>query len=57
MAVRFHHWQDGFWLEVPAGGASAVTLDERRLAAGEVLPLQPAHAIRLGNLNYELRIS
>lgn len=57
VAVRFHHWQDGFWLEVPAGGASAVALDEHRLAAGEVLPLQPAHVIRLGNLNYELRIS
>jgi len=57
VAVRFHHWQDGFWLEVPAGGASAVALDEHRLAAGEVLPLQPAHIIRLGNLNYELRIS
>jgi hypothetical protein len=38
VTVRFHHWQDSFWLEVPAGGASAVTLDERPLAAGEVLP-------------------
>jgi hypothetical protein len=57
IAVRFHHWQDGFWLEVPFGGSSMAALDGRRLAAGDVLPLQAAHEFRLGELNYDIRIS
>lgn len=57
VAVRFHHWQDGFWLEVPAGGKSVVTLDGRELAAGAAVPLQAVHQLRLGDFEYELRVS
>jgi hypothetical protein len=57
VAARIHYWQDGFWLEVPAGGGSIMMLDQRGLAAGEVMALQSTHSLRLGDLNYELRIS
>lgn len=57
VAVRFHRWRGGFWLEVPADGKSVASLDGRRLAAGDVLALQAAHELRLGELNFELRIS
>jgi hypothetical protein len=57
VAARFHHWQGGFWLEAPPGGKSAVMLDERRLAAGEVVPLRAAHVLRLGELSYDVRVS
>ncbi len=57
VAARFHHWQGGFWLEAPPGGKSAVMFDERRLAAGEVVPLQAAQVLRLGELSYEVRVS
>ena len=57
VAARIHYRQDGFWLEVPAGGGSIVMLDQRGLAAGEVMALQSTHSLRLGDLSYELRIS
>ena len=56
-AARVHFWQDAFWLEVPRGGKSVVVLDDRPLAAGEVVALRSAHALRLGDQSYELRIS
>ena len=56
-AARFHHWQDGFWLEFPAGGKSRLVLDGRQLTAGEAVPLQATHVLRLGELAYDLRIS
>lgn len=55
VAARFHHWKGGFWLEAPPGGKGAVVLDERRLAAGEVVPLRAAHVLRLGDLSFEVR--
>jgi hypothetical protein len=57
VAVRFHHWQGGFWLEVPFGAGSAASLDGRQVPAGDVWPLQGAHEFRLGELSYDLRIS
>ena len=56
-AARFHHWQDGFWVESPAGAKSRVVLDGRQLTAGEVAPLQATCVLRLGELAYDLRIS
>ena len=56
-AARFHHWRDGFWLEVPVEGKSAITLDGRQRIAGDVVPLQPLHQLRIGELGYELRVS
>ena len=57
LAVRFHHWKDGFWLEVPLEGKSVVTLDGRQRAAGDVVPLQALHQLGVGPLNYELHVS
>ena len=57
VAARVHHWQGGFWLEAPAVGESVVMLDDSRLAAGEVVPLQAAHGVCLGDLRYELLVS
>jgi hypothetical protein len=57
LAVRFHHWKDGFWLEVPLEGKSVVILDGRQRAAGDVVPLQALHQLGLGPLNYELHVS
>jgi len=57
LAARFHHWKDGFWLEVPVEGKSVITLDGRQRAAGDVVPLQPLHQLRIGDLSYELRVS
>ncbi len=56
VAARFHHWQGGFWIEVPAGGG-AVSLDGRRLAPGDVLPMQDARSLQLGALTFEVRVS
>jgi hypothetical protein len=57
LAARFHHWRDGFWLEVPVEGKSAIALDGRPRTAGDVVPLQPLHQLRIGDLSYELRVS
>jgi hypothetical protein len=57
IAARFHHWREGFWVEVPVEGKSVITLDGRQRAAGDVVPLQPLHQLRIGDLNYEMRVS
>jgi len=57
VAARVHYWQERFWLELPVGAKSMVTLDERALAVGEVVALQSAHSLQLGDLHYELRLS
>jgi hypothetical protein len=57
VAARCHHWQGGFWLVVPAGAVAAVTLDGRRLAAGETVALQAAHKVSFGPLAFELKVS
>jgi hypothetical protein len=57
LAARFHHWKDGFWLEVPLEGKSVVTLDGRQRAPGDVVPLQALHQLGIGLLNYELNVS
>ena len=57
LAVRVHHWKDGFWLEVPMEDKSVVTLDGRSRASGDVVPLQAVHQIGIGPLKYELRVS
>jgi hypothetical protein len=57
LAARFHLWREGFWLEVPVEGKSVIMLDGRPRAAGDVVPLQPLHQLRVGDLIYELRVS
>ena len=57
LAARVHFWQGGFWLGVPAEGKSVVTLDEIRMEAGEVVPLQPSHALRVGSFRFDVRVS
>ena len=57
VAARFHHWREGFWLEVSVEGKSVITLDDRQRAAGDVVPLQPHHQLRIGDLSYDLRVS
>jgi hypothetical protein len=57
VAARFHYWEGGFWLEVPTGAKSFVSLDGRPLAAGDVRALQTSHEFKLGDLNYELSVS
>ncbi len=44
-AVRFHHHTEGFWVEATA--ASMVDLNGRRLATGEVAPLNPGDDLRI----------
>lgn len=57
VALRIHHWEQGFWLAVPGSGKSKVRLDGQPLAGGEVRALQAAHELTLGTLHYELKIS
>jgi len=57
VAARFHYWEGGFWLEVPAGAKSFASLDGRPLAAGDVLPLQAKHEFKLGDLSYDLGVT
>ena len=56
LAVRFHHWREGFWLEVPVEGKSVITLDGRLRAAGDVVPLQALHQLRIADLGFEVRV-
>jgi hypothetical protein len=57
VALRIHHWNQGFWLVVPGSGRSKVTLDGQPLSGGEVRALQATHQLDLGTLHYDLKVS
>lgn len=56
IAARVHHRAGGFWLQVPTGAKSVLSLDGRRRAAGDVLALKAEHELRLGDYVYTVRI-
>ena len=57
VALRVFCWQGGFWLEVPREltGLPA-ELDGQPLQPGTACALQTAHQLRLGSLQYELKV-
>jgi predicted component of type VI protein secretion system len=58
VALRVHHWQGGFWLEVPREAAGLqVELDGRPLGPGTSSALQAAHQLRLGSLQFEVKVA
>jgi hypothetical protein len=56
VAGRIHYFDGGFWLGVPDDGKSVVTLDGRRRSAGDVVPLQACHELRLGEIGFEVKL-
>jgi predicted component of type VI protein secretion system len=56
VAGRIHYFDGGFWLEVPDDGKSVVTLDRRRRSAGDIVPLQSGHELRLGDVGFEVKL-
>lgn len=57
VALRIHHWDQGFWLVVPGSGRSKITLDGQPLSGGEVRALQATHQLDLGTLHYDIKVS
>jgi hypothetical protein len=56
VAARIQYRDAEFWLSVAQGGDGVVTLDRRSCAAGEVVPLQAAHELRVGDALYTLQL-
>jgi hypothetical protein len=56
VAGRIQYFDGGFWLEVPDDGKSVVTLDRRRRSAGDIVPLQSGHELRLGEVGFEVKL-
>jgi hypothetical protein len=56
VAGRIHYFDGGFWLGVPDDGKSVVTLDRRRRSAGDIVPLQAGHELRLGEIGFDVNL-
>jgi hypothetical protein len=56
IAARIQYREGGFWLAVPPSLGSAVALDRAVRSAGEIVPLQGAHELMLGDIGFRLQI-
>jgi hypothetical protein len=56
VAGRIHYFDGGFWFKVPDDGKSMVTLDHRPRSAGDIVPLQTIHELRIGDIGFDIKL-